>query len=183
MLRTREANAKDFDLADQFFVKPGQEGGQMRRSASNGGGGGGGGSGSSSGHGGMGGGSTTPHRFSGAGASSSSGGNKYRSGSNSIVIQKRSKVWDQQGGRYKYFVVQIPPDADGEVDYDPIVVSVLKGVWCTAPERAEALSNAFLTHDHVFLIFTCDGSGVFQGVARKFGFKQARTAILSRPKN
>tara|TARA_B100000795_G_scaffold231114_1_gene188815 strand:+ start:90 stop:2246 length:2157 start_codon:yes stop_codon:yes gene_type:complete len=157
LVRTREQNADDFDLHEQFFVNqkdrkpPSRQTSTVNASPIGGGGGGGG--------------------FNQGSMNSSSRfqqNNQNNQGSSSTMFSAmpQSKVWDQQGGRYKYFVVQIPADEDGDPQYDPIVVSVLKGVWCTSPARAEVLSNAFLTHDHVFLIFTCDGSGIFQGIAR-----------------
>ena len=76
----------------------------------------------------------------------------------------KSDLPDRQGGSYRYFIVRTP-DME-EPDYETIMVSIMKGVWCTLGERAEMLSSAFRDNDHVLLFFTLGGSNLFQGCAR-----------------
>ena len=85
-----------------------------------------------------------------------------------LLAAPKSDLPDKQGGSYRYFVVRTPDPAekDGDPDYDNIMVSLFKGVWCTSGDRAEALSSAFRNCDHVFLFFTVGGSNLFQGCAR-----------------
>lgn len=68
---------------------------------------------------------------------------------------------------------------------EPIDISIKEGVWSTTINPTMRLDEAFKSSDHVYLIFSINESGGFQGFAEMVGLsnENIKPHIFKRQKN